>query len=96
MEALGKIALGFILTAITAPLIGFVFSELWEWFIVPTFNVEPLRIIEALGIILTVGFIRHKREKEDRTPKEVIEFYIYIVLYSLISWGICGVFSLFM
>lgn len=35
---------------------GFVFSKLWLWFIVPTFQIHPLRVVEAIGITLLINF----------------------------------------
>jgi len=54
-----------VLAMIISPIInGFVFSKLWLWFIVPTFQMQPLRVVEAIGIIFLINFIRAKRNKE--------------------------------
>lgn len=37
---------------------GFVLSVLWSWFIAPTFAVPELSIPVAIGISLTIGFVR--------------------------------------
>ena len=30
---------------------GFVFMKLWSWFVVDIFNVKPLNLIEAIGVV---------------------------------------------
>jgi len=65
MENFGKFTT-VVLTLIAAPLINsFVFIKLWSWFIVPTFNMNELRIIEAIGIMFLISFIKAKRSKEE-------------------------------
>lgn len=64
MENFGKF-MTVVLAMIISPIInGFVFSKLWLWFIVPTFQMQPLRVVEAIGIIFLINFIRVKRDKE--------------------------------
>ena len=51
------------LAMIISPIIrGFVFSKLWLWFIVPTFQMQPLKFVEAIGIILLINFFIVKLE----------------------------------
>ena len=65
MEKFGKFT-AIVLVMIIAPIInGLVVTKLWGWFIVPTFEMNPLRIVEAIGIVLLITFIRSKREKSD-------------------------------
>ena len=69
MENFGKF-MTIVLTMIISPIIkGFVFSKLWLWFIVPTFQMQPLRVVEAIGIIFLINLIRAKRDKEADTDK---------------------------
>ena len=69
MENFGKF-MTVVLTMIISPIInGFVFSKLWFWFIVPTFQMQPLRVVEAIGIIFLINFIRAKRDKEADVDK---------------------------
>ena len=63
MENFGKF-MTIVLAMIISPIInGFVFSKLWLWFIVPIFQMQPLRIVEAIGIIFLINFIRMKRDR---------------------------------
>lgn len=60
METFGKF-MTVLLSMIISPIInGFVFSKLWLWFIVPVFHTNPVRIVEAIGILVLINFIRLK------------------------------------
>lgn len=64
MENFGKF-MTVVLAMIISPIInGFVFSKLWFWFIVPIFEMQPLRVVEAIGIMFLISFIRAKMDKE--------------------------------
>lgn len=64
MENFGKF-MTIVLVMIITPIIkGFVFSKLWFWFIVPTFQIQPLRIVEAIGIMFLISFVNAKIDKE--------------------------------
>ena len=65
MENFGKFVTLLLAIIITPIINGFVFSKLWLWFIVPTFQMQPLRVVEAIGIIFLINFIKTKITKED-------------------------------
>lgn len=67
MENFGKFMLILLVMTITPIIGGFVFSKLWLWFIVPTFQIQPLRIVEAIGIMYLINFTRAKRDKQVNT-----------------------------
>lgn len=46
-------------------LTGLVFSDLWSWFIVPTFELEPIGIIYSIGVVLIVRFVTHPFPRKD-------------------------------
>ncbi len=52
-EFLGSITYTFLYTIFC----GFIFSTLWNWFIVTKFNLPPLRVIEAVGICTIPNFL---------------------------------------
>ena len=57
MENFGKF-ITIVLALIISPIIsGFVLSKLWLWFIVSTFNANPIRIVEAIGIMFLINYI---------------------------------------
>lgn len=83
MENFGKF-MTVVLGLIISPIInGFVFSKLWFWFIVPTFQMQPLRVIEAIGIIFLINFTRAERNKEadkDKFWETFVSDMVFIVL----------------
>ena len=65
MEKFGKF-MTILLAMIISPIIsGFVFFKLWAWFIVPIFQIQSLRFIEAVAIVFFIGFIRAKYREEN-------------------------------
>ena len=97
MEAFGKF-MAVLLILIISPIIhGFVIVKLWAWFIVPTFNTEPLRIVEAIGIMLLISYIKSKRtETKDKDFWEElgknIVFAIFIAIFALTAGWIISKF----
>ena len=98
MENFGKF-MTVVLTMIISPIIkGFVFSKLWFWFIVPTFQMQPLRIVEAIGIIFLIDFIRAKRDKEAakddfwETLANNMVFIVLVAAFALFSGWIVTLF----
>lgn len=79
-----------LLTISISPFIyGFVFSKLWLWFIVPTFQMHPLSVVEAIGIIFFANFMKAKENKEVDNDKvwktclNKLRFAIFLALFSL-------------
>ena len=85
MENFGKF-MTVLLALIISPIItGFVFSKLWMWFIVPTFDLQPLKIVEAIGIVFIINFVKAKRTKDqnnDNFWQEFAQGMVFIVLMS--------------
>ena len=84
MENFGKF-MAIVLALFISPIVnGFVFCKLWAWFIVTTFNANPLRIIEAIGIIFLINFVRAKREKENTDDfwEKFTDAFLYMFIYA--------------
>lgn len=88
MKNFGKFAT-VILAMVIAPIIsGFVVMKLWGWFIVPTFEMNPLRIVEAIGIMFLLNFVRAKRDKEASGDDFWSEFganLVFLIAYSVLA-----------
>jgi hypothetical protein len=67
MKALTLILLTLIGVTIGSVIGGYVLSVLWGWFIVTTFSLPALGIVEAIGLNLIVGFLTYQytAEKQD-------------------------------
>jgi len=54
---------------------GFVITHLWAWFVVSTFGLAPLTIVQAIGLSLIVAFLTfqyiHDSDKENFAEKLV-------------------------
>lgn len=65
-------ALGFIggFIALSAIFNGWIFSNLWLWFIVPIFHLPELGIAQAIGVSFVVSCLQAHSKPED-DPKKV-------------------------
>lgn len=85
MEKFGKFMV-IVMAMIISPIIsGFVIVKLWAWFIVPTFQANPLRIVEAIGIMLLINCLKAKRDKGADKDKFWTEFTNNIVFLILMA-----------
>lgn len=73
--------LGTIFTLLTSLILGpvwrgYVFSILWTWFVVATFDARPLSTSQALGLSIVVSFLTHQ---EIRSPKDERDFHTILL-----------------
>ncbi len=84
METFGKfmtiILLGVFITIIRA----FVFCKLWIWFIIPTFQMQSLRIIEAIGILFLIGFVIVNNSKDDEKDWDDIVYWVFKSIFFVV------------
>lgn len=66
MANFGKLIIVILIVIIEIIIKGFIIMKLWTWFIVPIFEINQLRIVEAIGIMLLVNYLNFKREKNNR------------------------------
>ena len=88
METFGKLMAAILSFIILTVIRGFVLLKLWEWFIIPLFNQAPLKLFDAIGLLVVLYFIRVKYDKtaETKTTKDTaieIMFVIFICAYCL-------------
>jgi len=98
MENFGKF-MTVVLAMLISPIInGFVITKLWLWFIVPTFEADPLRLVEAIGLMFLINYIKAKRDKEadkDKFWEQFATNMIYLILmagFALLSGWIVQMF----
>lgn len=74
-----------ILIVISSIWSGYSFMLLWGWFIVPTFDLPPLLLWQAIGLDLVIGFLTHQwhdfQEKE-REPWEKLAILVGRILFN--------------
>ena len=98
MENFGKF-MTVVLAMLISPIInGFVITKLWLWFIVPTFEANPLRVVEAIGLMFLINYIKAKQDKESDKYKfweRLVTNMIYLILmagFALLSGWIIQMF----
>lgn len=99
MENLGKLFFTLITMVITTLIGGFVFQTLWGWFIVPTFSIQPMTIIQAIGTSFFIGYLNinlGKKNDEKFTMEFVFKTLVSSILMSLFVLGIGWIITLFM
>lgn len=78
---------------------GFVFFQLWAWFIVPIFKIEPVRFIEAITIMLLLNYLKPpinlKNLDEDLSDEVTIRF-ITLLVFAFYTLLIGAILTLFM
>ena len=98
MESFGKF-MAVVLAMIISPIIsGFVILKLWGWFVVPTFETQPLRLVEAIGLMYLINYLKAKRDKEvqDKFWKEFTANLIFVIVFAPFALFAGWIVSLFM
>ena len=95
MEKVGKFTVFVIGILFNCIINGYVFLKLWEWFIIPIFKVHSLNIVQSIGILLFINFIRLDRDKEsiiqnywEEFVKSIIKNVVIAVVALLFGWTI--------
>ena len=99
METIGKFFVVLILIIFATLLRGYIISKLWFWFVVPTFALNPLTIVQAIGLSLIISYVTiSKKELEPKDEDFFIEasksFMVSIILaiYALFTGWIITLF----
>jgi hypothetical protein len=50
---------------------GYIVHLLWGWFIVTTFSIKAISVLEAVGVCLVVSALRYKSKKSD--DEDIVE-----------------------
>jgi len=85
MENFGKFIATLIIMFCVPIMTGFVFAQLWQWILVPTFELQPLRLIEAIGIMLILGYVLIKVKAKKEPNDEFIDLLKGVVKAVVIS-----------
>lgn len=77
---------------------GFVFSKLWQWFIITIFDLPPITVMQAIGISMVVGFLTYTQppESSGKGPLEnlIVAFFklLFTALFALLFGWILHLF----
>lgn len=77
---------------------GLVLTDLWAWFIVPTFGLDPLSLPAAIGLSIIVGYLTANQAPDsDKEPWAVaIETVVTSLFRILFAWGAGAIVAQFM
>lgn len=99
METFGKVCFTLITMVITTLIGGFVFQTLWGWFIVPTFTMQPMTLIQAIGISCFISYIKMnlgKKNDDEFSMEFVLKVLVMSVVMALLILGFGWIITLFM
>lgn len=85
METFGKICAAVIVLVFTSIVGGFVFETLWNWFIVTTFQMKQLTLIEAISISFLIGYLRGNSQKKEEEESSMEK--LFISVYRGVAWS---------
>lgn len=79
--------------------VGFVFSRLWAWFVVPVFGLPYLTVVQAVGINLVVNFLMARYPKDESKIEDgqlvkvdgvdaITKRATWLLLYVSFTWGV--------
>ncbi len=74
LACFGWFVFGGVNMVISAIFGGYVLVKLWQWFVVPVFGFEQIRLVSAIGIGLLVSYLTHQhipRHKDWKTSDEL-------------------------
>lgn len=95
METFGKIITYFLVGILAVILGGFVFTQLWGWFVVPVFGLTQLTIVQAIGLTM-VTRMATIIQIPDADDIDFTEEMIKVLSYYLTALGIGWVIQLFL
>ena len=67
---------------------GFVFTKLWQWFIVPL-GAEPIPFVLAIGLGLTIALLTHQyipKSEDNDWWRPFMSMYVEPFVYLLVDW----------
>ena len=91
-----KILLLLVLLVPATLLHGFVFSELWRWFIVPL-GVSPISVVTGMGLRIMVNSFRKNTDTSESVNSydKIMKDFAETVVLALLAWGLGYIIYLF-
>jgi len=90
MEAIGKFFTSLVLGLISTILRGLVIMKLWVWFIVTTFSITVITLVQAIGLSLVIGLLTGELKPDEDTnnddwfSKVILRFVFLIIVYVVV------------
>ena len=88
MEFFGKMCFTVIALIISTIVGGYVFLQMWMWFILPVFKLPNLSMIDAIGLSFFVDYLKNNyNKKSDETEKDISKIALKGILTTII-WSV--------
>ncbi len=84
----------FALTIVSFLLNGVALKFLWSWFMVPTFGLPVISLVQAIGIGIIIGFMTQQYVPKDKD--EVMETALYEIVIPIFTLAVGWIIHLFM
>ena len=97
MKEFGKFCLRLILMIVSTIFSGYVFLQLYNWFILIPFHAPIINLAQAIGLKLIISYTQvfPKPSEIETTMKSIIyDSYVFNITVALI-WGIAYIITLF-
>lgn len=95
MKIIGSVVATVVALVLGAIIGGFVLTKLWVWFMIPIFDLNPLSIVEAIGLTFVVGYMTKNPTETNKTlegsfSKELLKAFLQTLLtaggFLFIGW----------
>lgn len=87
-ESLASLAIALIAIAPLTIYAGWLSTFVWQWFVADTFHVQPLRIVDAIGVQYMVSWFLSQLPRRNETEgviKQLVDQFITITLLFLFA-----------
>lgn len=71
MKVFNVICSFLVMLVLSTVLNGYVLTNLWNWFVVDTFNAPSLALSEAIGVVLVVSFLTRDDAAHSENDKDI-------------------------
>lgn len=99
MKTFGQICFVILATILSSLMGGFLFMTLWGWFVVYTFHIAPVTMIQAVGLSFFVSYVKRNitkdEDEEEITTEMLVRLFIYNVLWFGVTLGLGYIVTLF-
>lgn len=79
----GAVSIGALLAG-SAVLSGWVLTVLWGWFVVPTFHVQPLGVVPAIGLSMLVTYLTYHSQDVEEVKRSATERWTRVVITAIV------------
>lgn len=90
MEFFGKFCFAVTIALLSTLIGGFVFLQLYGWFIASTFHAPVITLPQALGVMLVISYLKIKpvKDSEPFSIEKLGKDFIQVVVIGLLALGI--------